>query len=541
MTTEKKSPSPSAGSLRKRAEKRISKTADAFEEMSTEKMSLAEVQKIIQELRINQVELEMQNKALRQSQMEASESHRRYEELFNFAPVGYFTLDKNGRIMEANVTGASLLGFEKRSLMGGPFDRFVVSAYLSDYQSHLREATKAQGRTFCRVKLAGGKVAPFMGLIETMAVVDDEGAFDYYRLCLTDITELTRQEELAYLSTFPMLNPNPVMEMDTAGAILFLNPASEKLFPDLRRLGLKHPWLADWEKVMLIMGEGRVQETAREIQIGDRWFGQSFYFMEDTRRIRIYGREITKRKGMEIALQEKALQLLNASQELENFSYSVSHDLRVPLRAIDGYVRMILKKHEKDFDEDTLDKFNVIRINAKRINLLIEDLMIFSRLGSVHLSRFRVNMNELVGEVWQEMQNMNPDRPMSLRIVSAPHGNGDRALIKQVLSHLLSNAIKFTRSREETLVEVGGYEEENETVYYVRDNGIGFDMKYHDKLFGVFRRLHTHEEYEGTGVGLALVRRIVQRHGGRVWAEGEIDRGACFYFTLPKAQETSRQ
>lgn len=535
MMTEKKSPLKPADSLRKRAERRISKSPAGLDEKSTEKMSSEESQELIQELRIHHIELEIQNEALRRSQLETLESHRRYEELFNFAPVGYFTLDKKGHIKEANVTGASLLGFEKRSLIGESFHRFVVPEYLSTFQSHLHQAGKGQGKEACRLKLAGKDGPPFDALIETMAAADNDGAFDYYRSCLTDITQLTRQEELAYLSTFPTLSPSPTMEVDTAGSIHFMNPAAKRLFPDLMILELKHPWLADWETVKRTFLRDKAKETTREIQIGDRWFGQALYFMEDTGKIRIYGREITKRKKTEIALHEKTLQLESANKDLENFSYSVSHDLRAPLRAVDGYARMILKKHGTGFDKDTLDKFSVIRTNAQRISLLIDDLLTFSRLSRVYLSMFKVNMDDLFRETWKDLQTIHHERSMSLKINPVPYGKGDRALIKQVLNHILSNAVKFTKAHEDTLVEVGGYEEGNEIIYYIRDKGIGFDMKYHDKLFGVFQRLHTNDEYEGTGVGLALVQRIIQRHGGRVWAEGEVDQGACFYFTLPKA------
>jgi light-regulated signal transduction histidine kinase (bacteriophytochrome) len=155
-------------------------------------------------------------------------------------------------------------------------------------------------------------------------------------------------------------------------------------------------------------------------------------------------------------------------------------------------------------------------------------------MREARLSMFKINMDELFREVWKEMQAIHPERSINLQINSLPPGKGDMALIKQVLGHIFSNAVKFTRAREDTRMEAGGYEEGNEIVYYIKDNGIGFDMKYSDRLFNVFQRLHSENEYEGTGVGLALVQRIIHRHGGRVWAEGEVNEGACFYFTLPK-------
>ncbi|HOG15905.1 MAG TPA: response regulator [Syntrophales bacterium] len=244
--------------------------------------------------------------------------------------------------------------------------------------------------------------------------------------------------------------------------------------------------------------------------------------------------DITERKKMERDLQRHASQLEYANRELESFSYSVSHDLRAPLRAIDGYTRMILKKAGDRFDEDTLKKFSAIRDNARMMGQLIEDLLAFSRLGRTPLSTAELDMDALVAEVWGELQVVNPGRRIDFRAALLPAGRADRALIKQVFVNVLSNAVKFTKARGDgALVEVGGHRDGSEIVYFVRDNGVGFDMTYHDKMFGVFQRLHGSEEYEGTGIGLALVQRIVYRHGGRIWAEGKVDGGATFYFTLP--------
>ncbi len=238
------------------------------------------------------------------------------------------------------------------------------------------------------------------------------------------------------------------------------------------------------------------------------------------------------RKQAKMDLAERTKQHETANKELESFSYSVAHDLRAPLRAIDGYARMILKKQGDKFDKDILDKFGVIRSNAILMGQLIDDLLALSRLGRKHISLTSLDMDALVRDVWKEMQNMNPGRNMVLTVNSIPPGYGDRALIKQLYINLLSNAVKFTKNRDTAHIEAGGYSDGNEVVYYVRDNGVGFDMQYYDKLFGVFQRLHSADDFEGTGVGLAIVERIVHRHGGRVWAEGKIDQGACLYFKL---------
>lgn len=243
--------------------------------------------------------------------------------------------------------------------------------------------------------------------------------------------------------------------------------------------------------------------------------------------------EIHERKEVErlIALRTKLLELTN--KELESFSYSVSHDLRAPLRAIDGYSRMILRDQKDHLNDDAKRKFDLIRSNTQMMGKLIDDLLAFSRLGRLEINMTRLDMEGLVRDVWMELQIINPARRIDFIIENVSASMGDRTLIKQVYSNLLSNAVKYTKNKENARVETGGYREENENIYYIKDNGVGFDMDYYDKLFGVFQRLHSADEYEGTGVGLAIVQRIIHRHGGRVWAEGRVDVGSTFYFSLP--------
>ena len=164
---------------------------------------------------------------------------------------------------------------------------------------------------------------------------------------------------------------------------------------------------------------------------------------------------------------------------------------------------------------------------------LIDDILTLSRLGKKQMVMSNIDMDQLVRDVWKELQAINPERNMTLTIHSMPSGYGDRTLIKQVYSNLLGNAAKFTKNRDTAHIEAGGCTENDEDIYYVKDNGVGFDMAYYDKLFGIFQRLHSADDFEGTGVGLATIQRIIQRHGGRVWAEGKVNEGATFYFSLP--------
>ena len=234
-------------------------------------------------------------------------------------------------------------------------------------------------------------------------------------------------------------------------------------------------------------------------------------------------------------LERRLEELTSVNKELEAFSYSVSHDLRAPLRAIDGFSRILLEDYSEVLDEEGLRLFSVIRSNTLNMGQLIDDLLAFSRLGRQDVLPVEVNIGEMARQVYQEIQTNKPDRMLKFTLNHLPSAYGDRAMIRQVMVNLISNAVKFTRNKgNEGAIEMTGHSNGRENIYCIRDNGIGFDMTYVDKLFGVFQRLHSHNEFEGTGVGLALVKRIVLRHGGRVWAEGKVGEGAAFYFSLPK-------
>jgi len=240
-----------------------------------------------------------------------------------------------------------------------------------------------------------------------------------------------------------------------------------------------------------------------------------------------------ERLDSENALKEQAQQLEAANKELESFSYSVSHDLRAPLRAIDGYSRMLLKKHSEALSEDATRMLGVIRSNTERMGVLIDDLLSFSRVLKSDMAVSEIDMGKLVNEACDGIRAVYQERELEFRMTEMLPVFGDRNLIRQVLFNLFSNAIKFTKNRTPGIIELSCYIEDQNITYCLKDNGVGFDMAYYEKLFGVFQRLHGPEEYEGTGAGLAIVQRIIKRHGGNVWAEGEVDKGATFYFSLP--------
>lgn len=250
--------------------------------------------------------------------------------------------------------------------------------------------------------------------------------------------------------------------------------------------------------------------------------------------------DITDRKRAEqelralaAALATRSDELEAANKELEAFTYSVSHDLRAPLRAIDGFSRVLLEDHAPTLDAEAQRLLSIVRKNTQAMGRLIDDLLVFARLGRQPLRLQRVDMSPLVRALINDLRSGHPERAVEVEVGPLPAASCDLTLIRQVWTNLIGNAFKYTRPRAAGQIAIGGARGDGEIVYTVKDNGVGFDMRYAHKLFGVFQRLHAADEFEGTGVGLALAHRIVQRHGGRIWAEGELDRGATFFFALP--------
>jgi light-regulated signal transduction histidine kinase (bacteriophytochrome) len=235
--------------------------------------------------------------------------------------------------------------------------------------------------------------------------------------------------------------------------------------------------------------------------------------------------------------EKRMAELVYANNELETFSYSVAHDLRAPLRHMEGFVNLLLTKFYDSLPDKAQHYLAVIAESSRQMGLLIDELLQFSRTGRQEMVKEWLNMNEIVQAVVLNIQSDNPGRCINWQLALLPHVVGDRGLLFLVWMNLLNNAVKFTQSVSLPHIQINAYEENCEYVFSVRDNGVGFDMQYADKLFGVFQRMHPIGVFEGTGIGLANVRRIILKHGGRTWAEAEVDKGAVFYFSLPMLKE----
>jgi light-regulated signal transduction histidine kinase (bacteriophytochrome) len=232
-------------------------------------------------------------------------------------------------------------------------------------------------------------------------------------------------------------------------------------------------------------------------------------------------------------LSQRTAELEAANKELEAFAYSVSHDLRAPLRAMDGFSLALLEDYTGRLDAEGQDYLRRVRAATRTMAQLIDDLLELSRVTRAEMRRDAVDLGPLAQSIAAELQTMQPERQVEVIIADGLNTQGDPRLLRVVLENLLSNAWKFTGQQPQARIAFGLAEQNGQTAYFVRDNGAGFDMAYADKLFGVFQRLHRADEFPGTGVGLATVQRIIHRHGGRVWAEGAVGQGATFYFTLP--------
>ena len=362
----------------------------------------------------------------------------------------------------------------------------------------------------------------------------------------------------AFLSSIVESSDDAIIGKDLTGKVVSWNEGAERIFgynaSEIVGSSIEQlvaPDRPDEERRILenaMRGENRIYETVRVRKDGrpvdlslavspirdaqDNIVGVSSIARDITERKRAEEQILRLNAELEHRVQIRTAELTAANQELEAFTYSVAHDLRAPLRHIDAFTRILQEDFAGAFPPEAAQLLETIRRGSENMNRLVNDLLNLAHVGRQEMKKERISLNLIIEEVVAELSRESPGREIEWRISDLPPVVGDPGLLKQVFANLLSNAVKYTRPRKHAVIDVGLRVMNDEPVIYVRDNGVGFNMKYADKLFGVFQRLHRAEEFEGTGVGLAIVERVVRRHGGHIWAESETDKGATFYFTL---------
>jgi PAS domain S-box-containing protein len=484
------------------------------------------------------------------------------------------TINAEGEITDVNKASIEITGRAREQLIGTDF---------SDYFTEPDKAHQGYEQVFqngfvrdypLTIRHSDGHCTEV--LYNASLYRDEEEQVQGVFAAARDISEIRKAElAISRLSSIVEFSDDAIIGLDPDDIITSWNHGAELIFgySALEMLGTSllrvippelHPQelevasmirrgapVRHFESVHLVMGGRRiaVSVTASPIKNSDgHVVGSSRVTRDITERKQAQIEILSLNAALEDRVKERTAELEASNHELESFSYSVSHDLRAPLRAIDGFSRIVEEDYAPKLDEEGRRVIGVIRGEAKRMGRLIDDLLAFSRLGRQKVEPTTIDMGTMARQVFDELIAQEPQRTIHLKLHPIPAAFGTEAMIRQLWTNLIGNAVKFTGKRKSAEIEIGvqqsrseKQEEAVEQIYFVRDNGAGFDMRYADKLFGVFQRLHSSEEFPGTGVGLALVQRIIHRHGGRVWGEGEVEKGSTFYFTIPdQRKETSK-
>jgi PAS domain S-box-containing protein len=474
------------------------------------------------------------------------------------------TIDDDGTVVEWNPAAEKTFGYRRAEAIGTEMATLIIPLALRDAhrQGLARQRAGAESAVLGRrIELpalrADGSEFP-VELAIGRVPVDGPPLFTGWA---RDITERKRLEEALSLSAAIVeCSDDAIIGKTLEGIITSWNPGAERLYgytaaeivgrsislllpperhdevPEILARLRQGERVDHSETVRVRKDGGRLDMSVTVSPIQDsagNVIGASTIARDITERKRAEEEIRQLNETLEARVLERTAQLAEANKELESFSYSVSHDLRAPLRHMSGFVDLLRKRAAPSLDETSLRYLKTIAEAAKQAGVLVDDLLAFARMGRVEMRRTVISMAQLAQEVRRELTPETEGRAIVWKIGPLPEVQGDPAMLRLALGNLVANAVKYTRTRPEAEIEIGSTPSGPEVVFHVRDNGVGFDMRYRDKLFGVFQRLHGSEEFEGTGIGLANVRRIIQRHGGRTWAEGVVDGGATFYFSLP--------
>jgi PAS domain S-box-containing protein len=522
-------------------------------------MSSAEVQEIIHEQQVYQTELELQNESLQRARSSLEESRKRYFDLFNLAPIGYVTINEDSIIEEANLTFTIMIDRDVKEVLNKKLASFVAPASQDTFYLHVRRALESRSKQSSQITLKGDKEIQ----VRIISSPVEENRRLYVRSALIDITDEQRSKRqldettARFESVLDQMPSGIIMVEAHTGKIIMSNGALERIFrhsfppssnikeyqewgslhPDLRPLGQEEHQMAR----ALLMGETTPNEEL-VIRRGDGTLGT---ILSSTSPVRnemgnIIGAvavitDITDRKTLEWELGRRNQELARSNDELQQFAYVASHDLQEPLRMVTAYLSLLEKKYGDQLDPKGKSYITFAVEGGKRMRALIDDLLEYSRVETMGKPLAVVNMTAVVNDTIRSLKAPIEETRAEIAVDPMPTIIADGAQMTQVMQNLIENAIRF-HGDERPQIHITATIGEKEWTFAVKDNGIGVNPAYQDRMFQIFQRLHSKEKYPGTGVGLAIVKRIIDRHGGRVWVESEEGKGATFYFTIPRSR-----
>jgi signal transduction histidine kinase len=426
---------PATDTLRYKAEESLKKKLFKTNSRPSE----AEALRLIQELEVHKIELEMQNEELQQAKEAERLTAEKYIHLYDFAPLGYYTLSNKGFIVELNLEGAKLLGKERLYISKNKFVSFVSENTKPAFNLFFDNIFNNKEPGTCEIQLGARESLPCFVHLNGIVSEDNQN-------CLVTATDMTRIKQAEAMIT----------------------------------------------------------------ELND---------------------------GLERLVLARTTQLRNAFKELEAFSHTAAHDLRTPLRALSGYADILLEDYSQKVGSEGKRMLEMVAENANKMGVLIDNLIIFTRLNRQEIQSSFINMYEMANSAYHEQVSKIDKKRIKFHLKHIPPTYGDESLVRQVWVNLINNAIKFSSPKTDRYIEIGVLKRNAEEIYFVKDNGIGFDMDNSDSVFDIFKRLHDEKEFSGIGVGLSIARRIIQRHNGRMWAEGIAGEGAIIFFTIPAAEE----